>query len=78
MICYAISAFISGSPYSSISFAFIRVHSRLFVSRFAHGSAVIQGMSVQALDGAGAKALGGIAETALRAWPGETRPRLVP
>ena len=40
--------------------------------------AVIQGMSVQALDGAGAKALGGIAETALRAWPGGTRPRLLP
>jgi AcrR family transcriptional regulator len=31
--------------------------------------AVIQGMSIQALDGAGAKALRGIAETALRAWP---------
>jgi hypothetical protein len=32
--------------------------------------AVIQGMSIQALDGAGPKALRGIAETALRAWPG--------
>jgi AcrR family transcriptional regulator len=31
--------------------------------------AVIQGMSIQALDGAGPKALRGIAETALRAWP---------
>ncbi|MBV8276293.1 MAG: TetR/AcrR family transcriptional regulator [Verrucomicrobia bacterium] len=31
--------------------------------------AVIQGMSMQALDGAGAKALRGIAETALKAWP---------
>ena len=40
--------------------------------------AVIQGMSIQALDGAGAKALRGIAETALRAWPGGTRPKLVP
>ena len=35
--------------------------------------AVIQGMSIQALDGASAKALRGIAETALRAWPGGTR-----
>jgi hypothetical protein len=35
-------------------------------------------MSIQALDGAGAKALRGIAETALKAWPGGTRPRLVP
>jgi AcrR family transcriptional regulator len=35
--------------------------------------AVIQGMSIQALDGAGAKALRGIAETALNAWPGGTR-----
>jgi AcrR family transcriptional regulator len=33
--------------------------------------AVIQGMSIQALDGASVKALRGIAETALRAWPGE-------
>ena len=40
--------------------------------------AIIQGMSIQALDGAGAKALRGIAETALQAWPGGTRPRLVP
>jgi AcrR family transcriptional regulator len=32
--------------------------------------AVIQGMSIQALDGAGTKALRGIAETALKAWPG--------
>jgi AcrR family transcriptional regulator len=40
--------------------------------------AIIQGMSIQALDGAGAKALRGIAETALKAWPGGTRPRLVP
>jgi AcrR family transcriptional regulator len=40
--------------------------------------AVIQGMSIQALDGAGTKALRGIAETALRAWPGGTRPKLVP
>jgi AcrR family transcriptional regulator len=32
--------------------------------------AVIQGMSIQALDGAGTKALRGIAETALNAWPG--------
>ena len=40
--------------------------------------AVIQGMSIQALDGAGAKALRGIAETALKAWPGGTRPKLVP
>jgi AcrR family transcriptional regulator len=39
--------------------------------------AIIQGMSIQALDGAGAKALRGIAETALKAWPGETRLRLV-
>jgi AcrR family transcriptional regulator len=31
--------------------------------------AVIQGMSMQALDGAGVKALRGIAETALLAWP---------
>lgn len=31
--------------------------------------AVIQGMSIQALDGAGTKALRGIAETALKAWP---------
>jgi AcrR family transcriptional regulator len=38
--------------------------------------AIIQGMSIQALDGAGAKALHGIAETALKAWPGGTRPRL--
>jgi len=35
--------------------------------------AVIQGMSIQALDGAGAKALRGIAETALKAWPSRTR-----
>jgi hypothetical protein len=27
-------------------------------------------MSIQALDGAGTKALRGIAETALKAWPG--------
>jgi AcrR family transcriptional regulator len=40
--------------------------------------AVIQGMSIQALDGASAKALRGIAETALKAWPGGTRPGLVP
>jgi AcrR family transcriptional regulator len=40
--------------------------------------AVIQGMSIQALDGAGAKALRGIAETALSAWPGGTRSKLVP
>ncbi|HXM01582.1 MAG TPA: TetR/AcrR family transcriptional regulator [Chthoniobacterales bacterium] len=40
--------------------------------------AVIQGMSIQALDGASVKALRGIAETALRAWPGGTRPKLVP
>jgi AcrR family transcriptional regulator len=33
--------------------------------------AIIQGMSIQALDGAGLRALRGIAETALRAWPGE-------
>ena len=39
--------------------------------------AIIQGMSIQALDGAGAKALRGIAETALKAWPGGTRPKLV-
>jgi AcrR family transcriptional regulator len=39
--------------------------------------AVIQGMSIQALDGAGAKVLRGIAETALSAWPGGTRPKLV-
>lgn len=32
--------------------------------------AVIQGMSIQALDGASVKALRGIAETALTAWPG--------
>lgn len=32
--------------------------------------AVIQGMSIQALDGAGPKALRGIAEIALKAWPG--------
>jgi AcrR family transcriptional regulator len=31
--------------------------------------AVIQGMSIQALDGAGTKALQGIVEAALRAWP---------
>jgi AcrR family transcriptional regulator len=37
--------------------------------------AVIQGMSIQALDGAGAKALRGIAETALRAWPGRDSPQ---
>jgi AcrR family transcriptional regulator len=35
--------------------------------------AVIQGMSIQALDGAGTKALRGIAETALKAWPGLRR-----
>ena len=33
-------------------------------------AAVIQGMSIQALDGAGGKALRGIAKTALIAWPG--------
>ena len=32
--------------------------------------AVIQGMSIQALDGADPKALLGIARTALQAWPG--------
>jgi AcrR family transcriptional regulator len=37
--------------------------------------AVIQGMSIQALDGAGTKALRGIAETALKAWPGLRRER---
>jgi hypothetical protein len=35
--------------------------------------AVIQGMSIQALDGAGPEALRGIAETALKAWPGVRR-----
>jgi AcrR family transcriptional regulator len=35
--------------------------------------AVIQGMSIQALDGAGTKALRGIAETALKAWPAVRR-----
>lgn len=37
--------------------------------------AVIQGMSIQALDGAGPKGLRGIAETALKAWPGARKAR---
>jgi AcrR family transcriptional regulator len=36
--------------------------------------AVVQGMSVQAIDGAGTDALNAIVDAALRAWPGKTGP----
>jgi hypothetical protein len=52
---------------------FLILHPPEHLARFY--GAVIQGMSIQALDGAGTKALRGIAETALKAWPGGRKVR---